>query len=315
MKKDPRRPVFHVLRRSAEGDELVIALYTRGCIYGACSFCSLPALSAGDLDIGAPDIDAQVDFSLDQYEPEQLAGLSRVSIYNSGSILDQRTVPTSSLWHLFERISALPAVAVVSLDTRAEFVESWELDGIKDRLGKARLELSVGYETQDAGIRNGVLRKGLSEGAFQRLCALLAQKAVQLKAYVMIKPDAAMSEEDGVREAVRTLEHLAETGASHGLKISAHLNPTYVAEGSALEKEFHKRAYVPPRLWSAVDILLALKGRRLAIQVGLDTEGLAVEGGTFRNCGQCDASVREALRVFSGTQDFAPLKSLSCSCR
>ncbi|MBI5244543.1 MAG: hypothetical protein HY922_12825 [Elusimicrobia bacterium] len=159
------------------------------------------------------------------------------------------------------------------------------------------------------------MRKGLSEQTFQKLCALLASKGVRLKAYVMVKPDPSLSERDGIEEAVRTLRHVAATGARLGLAVCAHLNPTYVAKGSRLETEFRSKNYSPPRLWSIVEIILRLEGAGLPIQVGLDTEGLAVRGGTFRNCGLCDEAVRRALTKFSGTQDFSLLKNLSCLCR
>ena len=173
----------------------------------------------------------------------------------------------------------------------------------------------MGYETQDERIRNGVLRKGLSEETFQRVAELLAAKDVRLKAYVLIKPDASLSEAQAVTEAVRTLKHLRDTGRRLGLEVAAHLNPTYVARGSALEEEFRLKHYQPPRLWSVVDIVSRLEGQGLAIHVGLDTEGLAVRGGTFRNCGRCDRRVRAALRDFSSSQDYGLLRGLDCSCR
>ncbi|MCX5794401.1 MAG: hypothetical protein NTY77_02750 [Elusimicrobia bacterium] len=312
---DPRRPIDHHIQNTPQGRELVLALYTKGCRYHQCSFCSLPALSAGDAAIGAADIKAQVDHVLDAIPARQRRSIRRVTVYNSGSVLDQRTLPTAALWHLFERLSDFPELAEVSLDTRAEFVEGWELDGLKARLGGRRLTVAVGYETANERIRNKVLRKGLSEETFQKLARLCSVKGVRLKAYVLIKPDAALSEEQAVAEAVRTLRHLRATGRRLKLGMEAHLNPTYVARGSALEKEFRSRKYQPPRLWSIVDIVSRLEGSGLPIHVGLHTEGLAVRGGTFRNCGRCDGRVRAALRAFSSSQDYGLLRGLDCPCR
>ncbi|MDD5629359.1 MAG: hypothetical protein PHU21_09860, partial [Elusimicrobia bacterium] len=205
---DPRRPIDHHIQDAPQGRELVLALYTRGCMYRQCSFCSLPTLSAGDADVSADDVQAQVDLVLDGIPAGERRAIRRVTVYNSGSVLDQRTMPTEALWHLFERLADFPALAEVSLDTRAEFVEGWELDGLKARLSGRRLTLAVGYETGDERIRNGVLRKGLSEETFQRTAALLAAKGVRLKAYVLVKPDAAQSEIQAVDEAVATLRHL-----------------------------------------------------------------------------------------------------------
>jgi radical SAM enzyme (TIGR01210 family) len=312
---DPRRPVFHWYRDTPAGTELVFSLYTRGCIYGLCSFCSLPSLSAGKHSISSDEIKAQVDFIVAQYDAEKIACIEKVSVYNSGSVLDQRTLPTDALWHLFERVAAFPRLKLVSLESRAEFVEAWEIEGIKERLQGVELEIAVGYETHDERIRNKVLKKGLGERAFIGLCELLAHRKARLKAYVMVKPDAVLSESEGVDEAVRTLLFLDETGDRLGLRVTAHLNPTYVAKGSLLEKEFNGQGYTPPRLWSVVEILHRVRDRGLPIQIGLETEGLAVEGGSFRNCGRCDDDVREALSSFSMTQDYDSLSKLSCACR
>lgn len=313
--RDPRRPVFFHCQSTPRGRELVISLYTKGCQYRQCTFCSLPALSAGDEDVSAADIRAQVDLCFDETSPAQKRDMRRLSLYNSGSILDQRTLPTGVLEHLFGRLPELPALEEVCLDTRAEFVEDWELDELISRLGGRRLTLAVGYETVDERIRNGLLKKGLAEPAFQELCALLAAKGATLKAYVMVKPDPSLSETEAVDEAARTLRHVAETGRRLKLSVEAHLNPTYVARGSALEREFKDKSYAPPRLWSVVGIISRLAGSGLPIQVGLHTEGLAVRGGRFRNCGRCDDRVRAALEAFSGTQDVGVFRGLSCPCR
>jgi radical SAM enzyme (TIGR01210 family) len=313
--RDPRAPIERHIQDTPQGRELVLSLYTKGCQYRKCSFCALPLLSAGDIDVSAADIEAQVDQAVDSCPEDERRAIRRVTVYNSGSILDQRTLPTGALWHLFERLADFPSLTGVSLDTRAEFVEGWELDGLKARLNGRRLTLAVGYETKDERIRNQVLNKGLDEETFQRTAALLAAKDVRLKAYVLVKPDAALTEAQAVAEAAATLGHLQATGRRLGLEVEAHLNPTYVARGSRLEEEFRAREYQPPRLWSVVDILLLLEDKGLPIHIGLRTEGLAVRGGTFRNCGRCDERVTTALRAFSGSQDYGLLKRLDCACR
>jgi len=314
---DPRRPVYHHLQDLPQGRELVVALYTKGCLYRRCSFCSLPDLSAGGAEVCSSDIRAQMDYVISACSAEQRASVRRFSLYNSGSVLDRRTVPTDALWYILDQLKDFPSLAEVCLDTRCEFVEDWELDELKRRLHGRRLALAVGYETADERIRNEVLRKGLTEATFQGLCRQLAAKGVRLKAYVMVKPDAALSEREGIEEAVRTLEHLADTGRLLGLEVEAHLNPTYVARGSRLEAEFQVKHYVPPRLWSLVDIVSRMEGCGVPIQIGLHTEGLEVQGGTVRNCGRCDETVRQALQAFSGSQDYGRLRALdgACPCR
>jgi len=45
--KDKTKPLFHWYVDCVQGKELVLALYTRPCRYGKCTFCALPAMSLG----------------------------------------------------------------------------------------------------------------------------------------------------------------------------------------------------------------------------------------------------------------------------
>ena len=71
-----------------------------------------------------------------------------------------------------------------------------------------------------------------------------------------------------------------------------HLNPTYVASGTVLAEKFKAGQYSPPKLTDVAKAVLSgrqfLKSRRINIFVGLNDEGLAVEGGSFIRPGDED---------------------------
>jgi radical SAM enzyme (TIGR01210 family) len=303
--KSPTEPLFHWYVDSAVGKELVFALYTLPCRYAMCAFCSLPSLSEGGHRVTPQDIERQVDFIVGEYTPEQLAEVAKVSIYTAASTLDQECLPTRSLMYLALKVADLPKLAVVSMETRAEYVEDWELKALRNVLGAdVRIELGIGYETHDPHLRNKVLGKGLSERSLRAMCGLMADNGFQLKAYVMLKPHHSLTEQDGVDEAIDGLDHLARLGSEFGIPVSVHLNPTYIAEGCSLTVELKAHGYEPPELTSILTVVREAVARGLAIYVGLDDEGLAKDGGTFRSTGLDREATVEALLAFNRHQDL-----------
>jgi uncharacterized Fe-S cluster-containing MiaB family protein len=130
---------------------------------------------------------------------------------------------------------------------------------------------------------------------------------VRLKAYLMLKPHHSLTEAEGIAEAIDGLDHLAGLGRKFGVPVSIHLNPTYIARGCKLTEELIALGYQPPELSSVVEVVRAAVDRGLPIYVGLDDEGLSVEGGVFRSTGLDRARTVAALTAFNLHQDLARL--------
>jgi len=302
--RERTRPLFHWYVDSAAGKELVFALYTRPCRYGRCAFCALPGMSLGGEAVAARDIERQVDFVLSEYTHDQLDAVRKVSVYTASSSLDQECLPTRSLMYLALKVADLPRLAVLSLETRPEYVEDWELKALRSVLGdRVQLEVGIGYETHDPVLRNDVLGKGLTAEELRVLMRQLADNGATLKAYMMLKPHHTLSEEDGVREALDGLDELAALSQAFSVPVAVHLNPTYIARGCRLTEELVAHGYQPPELESVIAVTLAARRRGLPIYVGLDDEGMAIEGGTFRSTGLDRERVVAALQSFNRHQD------------
>ncbi len=303
--RDPTEPLFHWYVDSVLGKELVFALYTLPCRYGMCAFCSLPQLSEGGERVTPQDVERQVDHVLSSYERDQLEQVAKVSIYTAASSLDQVCLPTRSLMYLALRVCDLPALRMVSLETRPEYVEDWELQALHAVLGPdVVIEVGIGYETHDPHLRNKVLGKGLSERALRLLMAQLAEHGAHLKAYVMLKPHHTLTERGAIDEAVAGLDHLHGLGQEFGVPTAVHLNPTYMAEGCTLTEELRLHRYEPPELSSVIAVVRAAEALSMPIYLGLDDEGLAVDEGTFRATGLDRARTVAALQAYNRHQDF-----------
>lgn len=302
--KDKSRPLFHWYVDCATGKELVLALYTRPCRYGRCAFCALPAMSEGGESISPADIEAQIDYILSSYNTGQISAITKVSVYTASSSLDQECMPTRSLLYLALRISNFPSVQQLSLETRPEYVEDWELRMLQEVFSrKVAIEVGIGYETYSPELRNEVLKKGLSREALHRLMQQLSDNQCRLKAYLMLKPHHSLSEEEGIKEALLGLEELKNLSHQYGVPVSVHLNPTYIPKGCRLSEEMKAAGYLPPELSSVIAVLKQARALDLNIYAGLDDEGMAVEGGTFRTTGFEKKSTVQAILQFNRHQN------------
>ena len=305
MVKDKTKPLFHWYVDSAYGKELVFALYTRPCRYGRCAFCSLPDMSEGGETVSAADIEKQVDYILAQYTQEQINNIAKISIYTASSSLDQECLPTRSLMYLTLKVSFLPKLKIISLETRPEYVEDWELKALQNVLGeKVQLEVGIGYETHNQELRNKILEKGLTTKALHRLMKMLSDNSASLKAYLMLKPHPSLNEEQGIVEAQNGIQEIFDLGKAYDVPVSIHLNPTYIAEGCSLTKEMLDSGFQPPELSSVIKVIEFASRLKTSIYVGLDDEGMAVEGGTFGSTELDKDKTVKAILDFNRHQDF-----------
>ena len=306
--KDKTKPLFHWFVDCATGKELIFALYTRPCRYGRCAFCALPTMSEGGESVSAQDIEKQIDFILTHYSEEQIQKITKVSVYTASSSLDQECLPTRSLLYLALKVSDFPELKLISMETRPEYVEDWELKMLKNVCGKKiTLEIGIGYETHNQKLRNEVLQKGLSIEKLKWLLGLLSENKAILKAYLMLKPHFSLSETEGITEANNGVQELYELSQQFNLPISIHLNTTYITEGCQLTDDMKKFGYEPPELSSVIKVVEYAKKLNMQIYLGLDDEGLAIEGGTFRSTGYDRAQTVKALLAFNHHQDYEKL--------
>ncbi|MBI4425419.1 MAG: hypothetical protein HY554_16940 [Elusimicrobia bacterium] len=308
---DPSLPVDHWFNQTHEGEELFTVFYTQACLWSLCLGCNLPSM-VSKRHVPSELIRRQVDHIFGRaLSPARAAKLRKLIVSNNGSVLDERTFPTDALVYLAaEAVARCPRLAVLTLESRSEYVDEVELGALARRLreagSQAAVELAVGFEAFDDRIRNGVFRKGLTLRCFEKTVALAVRHGMRIKAYFMLKPVAGLSEEDALRDIERGIEYLDGLARAKGARINMHLNPTYVARGTRLETAFREGRYAPPRLETLRRAALAAEGKRITVFLGLYDEHLAVEGGSFIRRG--DGPLLERLRAFNKTQDFSCLK-------
>ncbi|MHC5053974.1 MAG: hypothetical protein ACYTKD_04575 [Planctomycetota bacterium] len=307
---DPCIPAQMWFQRSHEGDVLFVVFYSLACRWSRCLGCNLPSKSSSR-HVSYRSLMMQIDrvFS----DPAVLAkadSIRKVILSNNGSMLDEVTFSSSALVYLLAKVNLhLSNVSVLTLETRPEYVDLAELEFMARALREGdtptELELAIGFEAFDERIRNEVFRKGLSLEAFGKLVEEIAPYGFRLKCYVMQKPVPGMTDTEAVDDVRQTIDYLGDVGRRTGVKIDMHLNPTFVAAGTALAESFGRGEYLPPRLIDVAKAVAHAQGKLASVFVGLHDEGLAVDGGSFLRPG--DEAIARQIEVFNETQDFGVL--------
>lgn len=302
---DPNKPLYLGRRRFLGVRDLVVSFYTTKCQF-QCGYCALPTRSATG-EVSAAEINAQIDFVFDEFEDE-LSGFQQFSFGNEGSALDRRRFHRESLDHLLRRARAMDNLRVLSIETRPEYINHECLQHVARSTHVPRLDVTVGFETQDDHIRQTVLRKKISRRVMEERVALLGAMGVRLTSYVLIKPAPGMTEEHGISEAVATMEYLRDICDRHGTELVIYLTPTYIAEGSHLQQTTRPGDWIPPAIQSIFEVVLAGHRMGLPVYTGLWSEELADESTDFRGREGYDPRLRQAMVSFNRTRDFSHLE-------
>ncbi len=309
---DPNLPSQWWFQESDEGLILFVVFHTQACRWSQCISCSLPS-KCSKQPVGYKSLLSQINyiFDLPEISKRRLA-IRKVILSNNGSVLDQLTFSSMALMYLVMKLNLhFPKLAVLSIETRPEYVEIEELDflarGIAEGDTPTELELAVGFELFDDHLRNNVLKKGLRKEVFENLVAKMAPYGFRLKCYVMQKPVPGMTSEEAIQDVRNSFDYFHALYRKHDgkVKFNVHLNPTYVARGTILEPAFERGDYTPPSLQ---DVATAVKHARdlpISVYIGLDDEGLAVLGGSFIRPG--DELILKKLKTFNERQDYSLL--------
>ena len=329
---NPREPIFVWYQDTPEGKEINIALYTKPCSWGRCSFCTLPSQSS-PVGVRTADILAQTQSAFDRFTPEQLAPVRRVFLSNNGSVLDKDTLPLGNLRAAIRMAhERCPNLQIICLETRFDSVGPTDIEPLhafllschgesEGRLASmpVALQFSGGYETQDPYLRNAVLFKGYAEEKVQDFFALCSEAAkrsdqtVLLDEYVILKPAAGLTDAEAVAEAVESILHLDRLGSHFSIPVSIRLNPAFAAVGSELHAQFQRERYTPPTLRDICQVIVAVRDRgcELPIFVGLNDEGLVnTDSERFGNRDHTDVEYHSALLGWNKEQNPGPLRDL-----
>lgn len=299
-------------QESHEGLIMFVVFYTQACRWSRCLACNLPSLCSKQ-HVDYKQIFQQIYHLFKRPEvADKLDKITKVIVSNNGSVLDQKTFSTMSLMYLLVKLNRhLPNMRVLTIESRPEYVEEAELEMLARAMAEGdehpQLELAIGMEAFDDHIRNEVFMKGLELAKLEKLVKMMNRHGFRLKVYMMQKPVPGMTNDAAIDDIHRAIEYFAQLKKQYSrVEFNLHVNPTYVATGTMLEDAFHRGEYAPPILTDVAKAVLFSEDVPVSVYIGLDDEGLAVEGGSFRRPG--DEKVVDLLQRFNRLQQYDLLR-------
>jgi len=266
----------------------VVILRTSGCSWyrssGGCSMCGYNEESE---PTSGEDLIAQFSKALERYDGEEV-----IKIYTSGSFLDHAEVPMAARDRILSE-SRDRAERIV-FESRPEFVENIDDDA-------SGLEIAIGLETADDGLRENCIGKGFTFEDFRSATSQAREKGAAVRTYLLLKPPG-LTERSALDDAISSIT------AAAPVSDVISINPMNIQRRTKVEKLWQKGRYSPPWLWSLLEALRANEDVKV---VSHPSGGGKARG--VHNCGECDDAVLGAIRRFSLDGDAGHL-DLSCGC-
>lgn len=330
-----------------ETNRLMLIFQSRPCTkkmrYGSCAMCPFHANAnpeVQDENLVRQCIDTiarlkkvgiEMKDTPDKIAREQDIGL--FDIASSGSFFCDEEFPPEVRRQILTAVaSGLPDVKRIVVESRAEFLDDKGINKLKEAkellnavraergFPPVQLEYSIGIETTDPAIRNGILHKMLEMDELKHAIDLCKEGDVRyLQTYLLVKPNL-IPEGFAVADAVRSAKDVLDITKERGIKCRIALEPVFVGETTVLDTLYKGGLYRPPQIWSVVEVAKQVRKyiteNRIdaVVFVGLSDEGISKERLT-KGCDQCDRKVKEAISKFNGSQDLADLAYECSSCQ
>jgi hypothetical protein len=252
-----------------------------------------------------------------EYYQPFLASVSHLVVYNSGSVLNPREMPPELLDEIVQFARSLPAVRVVSLDSREAYIRPGTLRRIMPALGSGlAVRPILGIETADDRIRNEILQKVMPRSAVVRvfgdlgcLAAELGPQTIGLDVNIVIAGPGT-TQETAVTDAVLTARSVLTAGAEHGVSVDLNLHPYYTSSRGSARFPDHPRCSLATTVRAALEIadLVRSMARETSIFIGWQDEGHDRERRRRELELHC---ARAAFDHFNETNDPRALKGLA----
>lgn len=239
-------------------------------------------------------------------------GADKVCIFTGGSFAP-RDIPETGLNGMLDLVAAHPTARQLMVESRPELLTRELVAGWQERLGEKRLEIAIGFETQDDDIRNGKPGEGLNKGMrrklFEDAVRMFERLGVIASAYVMLKPYEGMNEEQGVRECLATIDYVFGVGIDKVL-----LQATFPQESAKELAAAWQRGEWRPPLLASIRHVLEAKAHLGPIMLGRFAD-IPPPLELPRGCATCSEPMMELFEEYRRTLEVSVfLRAPQCGC-
>jgi hypothetical protein len=242
--------------------------------------------------------------------------LAHLIVYNSGSVLNPKEMPSDLLDDILAFASSLDTLHVISLDSREPFIRSEVISRMIRHIGNSRsLHPILGLETIDDYRRNTLLNKRMPEAAviraFQevgRVATEVGPDRVGLDINIVVAGPGT-DEITAISDAVATARFAWETGMKYAIRVDLNLHPYYPSARGQNRFPAHKRCSPGIVVQAAREITL-LRGEldlEAAVFIGWQDEGHDREHAIRKLELE---KARQAFDRFNTTQEARGLEAL-----
>ncbi|MFC1599080.1 radical SAM protein [Patescibacteria group bacterium] len=228
-------------------------------------------------------------------------------IYNGGSFLSDKEIPAKTQLAIMKFVAKHPTIGKILVESRADLVTAEKLALYKKAVGSKQVQIALGLESANDQVRNGCLKKGLPKKAFEQAIKLCHDQGFPVFAYVFLKPHC-LDEKAAIEDAVESIKYCFSVGVDE-----VSLSCAFVQRGTILEELYDKGEYLPPTLWSVIEVI-----QRTAslgpVRIGLfddDPPPIAIP----QNCTKCTKQVMSAISDYRSSHDISVFKELTCECK
>jgi uncharacterized Fe-S cluster-containing MiaB family protein len=172
---------------------------------------------------------ARLAFFRDHYGT-YLGSINHLVLYNSGSLLNPREMPRDLLAEILAFARSLPAVRIISIDSREAYITPVTLERVLDCVGNGHVvDPILGVETADDRIRNEVLQKAMPRTAIARVfrdISHVAKRRGRERLGVdvnIVIAGPGTTPETAIDDAVETARFALGLGLEHGIKVDLNI--------------------------------------------------------------------------------------------
>lgn len=235
-----------------------------------------------------------------QFQPEELF------IYNGGSFWNDKEIPLNFQKYLYEQVSKNSYIKKLFFENRCEYINESKIYQAKKLLGdEKRLAIGIGLESQDDFIRNKRINKGLSKKLFESKVKQLNNHDIDPIAYIFLKP-IGLSEKEAFDDTIKSIEYALASGIKE-----IYLSCAFVQEKTVLATEFMAGNFLPPSLWTILEIINLINKNNWPVSIGGFTDEpkpIAIP----KNCSKCSDTIYESIEQFRKTRVLGKIPSCEC---
>jgi radical SAM enzyme (TIGR01210 family) len=293
---------------SQTGKTLIMILPSIGCEWaltekGGCTMCGhLAGTSKGN---SLPP-DFQFKSFLEKFDKIDFSEFPFLSLYNSGSFLNDREVSPENRKKIYEKIEKEKRIKGLIIESRSNYITQEKIEEIKEFLSEKYVEIGIGLESINLEVNELSVNKNFDLKDFNRASRLIKENKLNLLSYVLVKPPF-LTEEEAIEDSIKSAEYALSLGAI------VSLEPVSVQKFTLTEYLYLNNFFNPPWVWSAIETIkrLAKKGK---VRIG-GFEYYPKPSITMHNCEKCNRRVSEAVKEYNKNLDARIFDGLGCECK